>query len=375
MSYQKKIFLNILLFGFLFITCDFIATFAYNKIIIKEKKFETGVFGARHDSFHHHLKKNFDMTDIFNQKKYKIITNSLGFRDKKIRNIEYVSNGRRLIFIGDSFTFGPMLDYEDTFVGKIDKEMSANFHKFRINEVLNMGVPSYTPIIYYHKIKFFIDEGLEFSDLVVFIDISDIQNETNYYYNENTKNVVSFTEPNYYYIKIKHLIAQFLKDDFLVSYNILKFIYDFVSPKNKVKTYKNEDEYIKFITSKSHKIDKWTIDKDVYNEYAQGIKSALKYMKLLKSLCEKNNIKLTIAVYPWATQIYHKDLESKQVSIWKNFSETNNVNFINLFPIFINLKDDENDIMKKIKKYYIPYDVHFNKNANELISNFFLKEY
>ncbi len=36
-------------------------------------------------------------------------------------------------------------------------------------------------------------------------------------------------------------------------------------------------------------------------------------MTLLKDLLDKNNIKLTIVVYPWFTQIYHQDLNSIQV--------------------------------------------------------------
>ena len=210
MSIHKKIIFHIILFCIFFIISDFIISFAYTKFIIKDKKFKSEGHGVEHDSFHHHLKKNLETTDIFNKKKYKIITNSLGFRDKKIRNVEYISNGRRLVFIGDSFTFGSLLDYENTFVGKIDKEMSANFDKFKIDEVINMGVPSDTPIIYYHKIKFYIDAGFEFSDLVVFIDISDIQNETVYYYNEDAKNVVAYNEANYHYLKLKRLVVLFL---------------------------------------------------------------------------------------------------------------------------------------------------------------------
>ena len=42
-----------------------------------------------------------------------------------------------------------------------------------------------------------------------------------------------------------------------------------------------------------------------------------------------------IAVYPWSTQLYYKDLESIQVKIWKEFSQENNVEFINLFPLVI----------------------------------------
>jgi hypothetical protein len=80
-----------------------------------------------------------------------------------------------------------------------------------------------------------------------------------------------------------------------------------------------------------------------------------------------------IAVYPWSTQLYFKDLESMQVKIWKNFSEENKVEFIDLFPLFLDAKDNQENIMNKIKKYYIPFDVHFNKEGNKIIADYFLK--
>jgi hypothetical protein len=47
--------------------------------------------------YHHDLKKNFVQENYFQFKKYKIITNSLGFKDSEIRNIEKNSSKRRII--------------------------------------------------------------------------------------------------------------------------------------------------------------------------------------------------------------------------------------------------------------------------------------
>ena len=72
--------------------------------------------------------------------------------------------------------------------------------------------------------------------------------------------------------------------------------------------------------SDKHTRDKWTINQEIRNKYQIGINNALKYMNLLNNLCKKNNIKVSIAVYPWISQIYYDDLNSLQVSIWKKFS-------------------------------------------------------
>ena len=92
-----------------------------------------------------------------------------------------------------------------------------------------------------------------------------------------------------------------------------------------------EDEYINFIVSKEHTRDKWTIDDEVRIKYQNGIKSSLKFMILLNELCKKNNIKLSIAVYPWISQIYYNDIDSLHVDIWKKFSTERGLTFYNLF--------------------------------------------
>ena len=43
--------------------------------------------------------------------------------------------------------------------------------------MLNAGVSSYAPSVYYEKLKYFLDAGLTFDEAVVYIDISDIHDE------------------------------------------------------------------------------------------------------------------------------------------------------------------------------------------------------
>ena len=54
-------------------------------------------------------------------------------------------------------------------------------------EVLNAGVSSYSPIIYFKKIEYLIDKGFEFDELIVFIDISDIEDEATIYRSDKAK--------------------------------------------------------------------------------------------------------------------------------------------------------------------------------------------
>ena len=245
-------------------------------------------------------------------------------------------------------------------------------------EVLNAGLSSYSPIIYYNKIKFFIEQGLKFSHLVVFIDISDIEDEAIRYLTEEKTLYVKTASPK---IELKEKIKKFLDENFIVSYKLIKFVDDrLIDPIiegnfTPFATTNTANEFIEHIVSKKYKRDKWTIDEDVRKEYNIGIERSVRYITLLKDLLDKNNIKLTIVVYPWFTQIYHQDLNSIQVKIWKEFSEKNNNQFINLFPTFISEENKNLEIYEKILLDFIPYDVHWNQSGTKKVFENFIKEF
>lgn len=350
MKYKYRNFSYLIAFLlFFYLVLDLV----YTKIFFKT------IF-TKNEIFHHHLSPNSTSEDGGNiYPNYKIITNSLGFRDSKNREID-LKNKDRIIFMGNSFVFGILLDYEFTVVGLAD----VYFNKNGI-EVLNAGVSSYSPSIYYHKINYFIKKGLKFSHLVVFIDISDVEDKSIIYkYDKKTKSIKSSLDE----IKIEKF-RQFLKKNLIITSNILKYINDKI-------VYKNDPEnFIKYYTSSAVVRDKWTIDENIRKKYDLGIQKNIYYMKLLKNLLDKNNINLTIVVYPWISQIYHNDLNSIQVKIWKEFSEKNKNQFINLFPIFFNEKDLNLDIYEKILLYFIPNDIHWNKNGSQKIWDSFINEF
>ena len=300
----------------------------------------------------------------------KIYTNSLGFRDFTNREID-LKNKNRIVFIGDSFTEGVLLEFKFTVPG-----LAYDYFANKGIEILNAGVASYSPSIYYNKIKFFIEQGLEFSHLVVFIDISDVEDEAIIYVTEEGTLYVKVA-PNIIKLSKEDKIKKFFRKNFLISYKLIKFIDerftdpiyegDFIKP--------STNKFIEHYVSKKYKRDKWTINEDIRKEYNLGIEKSIQYITLLKDLLDKNNIKLTIVVYPWFTQIYHQDLNSIQVKIWKEFSEKNNNQFINLFPAFINEENKNLNIYERILLDFIPYDVHWNQNGSKKIFENFIKNF
>lgn len=361
----KKIIFWVIFFfitPIIWLSIDFLAT----KIFLK---FEDQNIYPRIQSniFHHNLANNVNVIEEnAGYGKTKLITNSIGFRDKKIRKINKEISNYRIVFIGDSYTEGFLLNYEESFVGLIDDKLKD----YNI-EVLNAAVVSYSPSIYYAKMKYFLDKNYKFDEIIVYPDITDIYNEAVEDRLQVAKTRSLSTKGSY-----SPYIA-FLKKNLVITYGVLNFISDFIYSKtfNSYDEEKLNEFIIGVATGKTYDKDNWTINKDAYKKYNMGINKSLKYMKLLKDLCDENNIKLTIAVFPHFTQIYYNDLDSLQVSIWEKFSQENNVNFINYFPYFINIKLSLEQRMSVIKKYFISFDIHHNAEGSKLMADVFLKKF
>jgi len=341
------------------------------------------IMGVKHDIYHHTWAKNFSIETeypLYHDEKIKLYSNSLGFKDESSRTVSIVPKEgieKRIVFIGDSFTQGAMLNYKDTFVGVIDSELKESI------EVLNAGVGANSPIIYWRKTKHLIEEvGLKFDELVVELDLSDVNDEiTLYTLSENDTVVSRETKVDNEYgvgfvARLKHLI----KNNSTLFYHFINTLHDAINP-NAQENYlwdkrRSEmgDWYL--LLSSLDGIGMWTINEKLYTEWGEkGILEMIKYMDKLLRLTQKNNIKLTVGVHPWPNQVWHEDLNSLHVKIWKDWCHSNNVKFINYFPDFISKGLNNKEKKRVLEKYYLRGDVHFNKQGNALIAKRFLEKY
>ena len=102
-------------------------------------------YRVKNPYFHHTLKPNVKTKSFWGNIEYNTCTNSHGFRTSCKKNKDK-DNSFQIVFIGDSFTEGLGLPYDDTFVGII-----AN--KLKEKKIANLAVSGYSPSIYYIKIK------------------------------------------------------------------------------------------------------------------------------------------------------------------------------------------------------------------------------
>jgi len=108
--------------------------------------------------YHHDLAASFSGYDRWGDGNvYRLYTNSLGFKDVSPRIVSLAQDQRRVLLMGDSFTEGIGVPFEQTFAGLLFRDGLENVNKV---EFLNAAVVGYSPVIYYKKIKYLLESGL-----------------------------------------------------------------------------------------------------------------------------------------------------------------------------------------------------------------------
>ena len=338
-------------------------------------------FREKHPYYHHGLKPNQSAITAWGGLVYQVYTNSLGFRDTSIRKIEKVSEKKRILIMGDSHTEAVGVDYKYSFPGLLQQKL-----KDRNTEILNASAVSYSPKIHYQKADYLINkQGLRVDEIWVFIDISDMQNEIAYENFHPEK--VGFV----YHAAAR--LKSFLKKRSFTFYTIShradnKRIYAFVDKmkqfdprmvtglhRNTVELYYDffrdfdNDELIR--SPEFHGVSEWYYDSAMIDLADKGLELGQQNIKKLNTLCRQHNIGLKLAVHPWQTQIMQQDTMDYYVSSWSAFCKKENIDFINLFPVFIN---GENPFTVT-QKYYIPEDNHWNEEGHRLVADYLYKNY
>src|SRR5262249_41625176 len=124
--------------------------------------------------YDHGFLPNFAGTERWGRASYRFYTNSLGLKDGAVRDVPLRAPMRRVVVIGDSFTEGLGMPHENTFVGLLN---GAGQKSARKTEFLNAGVSGYSAAVYYRKIRYLIDSGLQFDEVLVAVDAGEVPRE------------------------------------------------------------------------------------------------------------------------------------------------------------------------------------------------------
>jgi hypothetical protein len=309
--------------------------------------------------YDHGLAPNFDGYDIWGEARYPLFTNSLGFKDGSAREVPLKGSSRRILLMGDSFTEAIGIAYEDSFFGLLNRAGQQREQKI---EFLDAGVASYSPSIYYKKVKYLLDHGLQFDEVVLLSDSSDVEDEATSYFciDDDPKYQKFCVNPPGTYPPASALKRDFFIDHFVVTNRVRVALKRWVQAAsgNRRRAIEHDHDRIGWTTPNP--------DPARYRPLGVegGIARSLENMTKLSDLLASRGIPLTIVVYPWAQQIAQDDRDSRQVRLWRDFCPGHCKAFINLFPAFFAVADSHKDWYEDL---YILGDDHFSAAGNRML--------
>jgi hypothetical protein len=306
------------------------------------------------------LLSNQSTTTSWGGRSYAMRTNSLGFRDEEPRQIDRSAHGSRTLLIGDSMLEGLGVEYPSSAAGLLAARGRA-----RGVEVLNAATVSYSPKLYDLKVRWLVEQQeLAFQRLVVFIDISDVQDEIHYEAFVPTDSSGWLATATAWWKR--HSLSRHFVDRFVLGNTGIDNRFN-----------RNADVHVWLASVDAYRDPaanseagrwEWTYDDRVYAQWgARGLALAEASMLRLIDFCRERGIEVIIAVYPSPFQIFTNDLESRQVAAWQTFCEREKVGFVNLFPAFIDATLGGPDAV--YDRFFIPDDVHWNEAGNARVAD------
>lgn len=331
-------------------------------------------FRTPHYYFHHGLQSDQDTWAVWGSSLYPLKTNSLGMVDSAVYKVKLKPDKQRFLILGDSHSEGVGVSYNKTFSGILSKRLMEDI------EVLNASCISYSPKIEYLKAKFLLEKGLKVDHIFVFVDISDMQNELVYEHFEPKKN--SWMYEARYNSKLflkKHSSIFYLTTSVINTRQSRQFIEQARffneqgmsgTPANVLDLYasffKGFNDKVLLSNPQFHGVGEWYNNDNLRELADRGIMLGQSNILKLNELCELQNVGLTIAVHPWQYQILTGDDHDYYVKKWESFAEANNINFINLFPLFITA---QNPVIT-MKMFLIKGDNHWNEFGHALVADY-----
>ncbi|WP_440919702.1 hypothetical protein [Candidatus Pelagibacter sp.] len=352
--------LSLIIFFTTFILILFIDFFFGSAILrhldpyLSKTQFYERLIRVDHPVYHHGFRENV----VYNKAKnfsgfFSLCTDNHGFKYHCNKSREKKFD---FAFIGDSFVEGVGLPYKDTFTGIYEENSKKS--------VANLGVTSYGTNIYLSKINFLLNNEYHFDHVVVFIDISDLYDDNTFYLLNDDLSVWEKKA------KEKNLKRRkFLRYNFPLT-NYYMYV---IKMNNRINKESPPLKSLKPVyTSKANLKAEWTYNlQDNINGYDEPITKTKKEMinniEKLYTLLKKNNIKMSLVVYPWPQTLKNDTINSSHVKMWEEFCFNKCEKFINFFPFFFNEKK-KSSYLNVVKKFYFWNDVHFNKKGNSILA-------
>lgn len=311
-----------------------------------------------HDRYHHTLSPNYRGMDEWGAP-YPYCTDGNGFRmdcGKKSNSdgpIDYA-------LMGDSMVEGLGVAHEQTIAGRL-----AEFTK---QTVVNFSVSSYSPSIHVEKYKHYVSKGMDIKRILIFFDISDIDDEANFYVRDLNGRIIDRrvrSELSSFERKLRHRVEQL----FPLTWHGLSAV------KKALKSLgKPQAEPWSLLRDRNSARAGWTYlyregDAAFQAETTRGFSLALGSIQELAAIAKARGTDVYVVLYPWPHQIaFESDDQTLIEDLSINSLEKSGIPVINLFPAF---RDERRKYGSDtlIENLFLVGDTHFSPAGHEFMTN------
>ena len=348
-------FLSVIIFLFLLLLIDFFIsnTFIKYKNCIKYEEFFYEL--KKNCRSKYRFKKSFPIVEV--------ITDEMGLRVGK-KSLTKKNDKKNIFIFGDSFTYGVGIEYEKTFVGLLEKDLS-------LYNIYNFAVSSYSPSVYLFQLEQSLKKNIIPEKILIFLDLTDLLDEaTRWDYNE-TGNIK--LQDNLLYKSSKKR-ERFLKKNFKMLNNISSYINYFLRDiRERANIKLNNKRKIKtsiqgsFTYTDINFLDKRYWEKE---NFLLGEKILKKRLSQISNIAKRNNIEFYLIIYPWAETLEFGQKTFNWSEYAKSICSNNNCKLIDAIPDFLKYKNDNFDWSREL---YFLNDEHFNEKGAYLLYSSVIK--
>lgn len=298
-------------------------------------------YRIEHDVYHHALKPDFSTDEAAWGYLYAVRTNNLGFKDRAVRDVPLQTDTHRLLILGDSFTEGIGVPFEQTFVGRVQAALAPEV------DVLGAGVSSYAPTIHRALLEHWLDRGLDVDELIVFLDPSDAEDDQWFYRYDPETGTVGSGRGTYV---MTGGYKTWIERNTLLTSAVLGLLRSVVSPAPEANVWAWRSA--------------WAWDGAAWRDHGEaGSALGAEHMSAVAARCREEGIPLSAVIYPWPDAVWHQRATDRYTEHWTAWAASEDVPLLNLYPRFL-----EDPSREAIDRRRIPGDVHWNAEGHRIVA-------
>lgn len=304
---------------------------------------------------------------------YQFYTNSLGFRDERIRDVPLSDAKPRLLILGDSFTLS-MTPWQDSYVGQV----AAHLPQY---DFLNGGVMGYSVSNYPNVARMVFAKGVDIDEVIVFLGVHAVHDEAAVFHDISDSGAVALPKTWGSFSNLPWSTRKRLASRFLLTYSLLESGERFLIRHGYYHVAVTHPEIAVFDLEASAWTYRQVDEADLYPiGYAPlgvkgGIAKAKAKMDILWQELQRRNIPISVVVYPDPAQLIHDSSDSIQVRMWREWCQGKCKRFISVFPDFFALKNQCPRLQPGCwyLNDFVYGDIHYSAKGNAIVADAMIK--